>query len=56
VGIAVYALSGLIFPSATIFFAFMAGLVLGNPPGAVTWVISRTIISWVRREAARHRQ
>lgn len=43
VGIAVYALSGLIFPSATIFFAFMAGLLLGNPPGFVSSMLDRAI-------------
>lgn len=41
VGIAVYALNGLIFPSATIFFAFMAGLLLGNPPGFIARLSKR---------------
>jgi hypothetical protein len=41
VGIAVYALTGLIFPSATIYFAFMAGLLLGNPPGIVSSILDR---------------
>ncbi len=41
VGIVVYALSGLFFPSATIYFAFMAGLLLGNPPGLVSSMLDR---------------
>ncbi len=42
-GIVVYALSGLIFPSATIFLAFVTGLLLGNPPGNLTWLLERTV-------------
>ncbi|PPD30138.1 MAG: hypothetical protein CTY20_04350 [Hyphomicrobium sp.] len=39
VGVVVYALTGLIFPSATIYLAFMAGLLLGNPPRAVSGIL-----------------
>ncbi len=40
-GVAVYAATAYIIPSATIFLAFVAGLLLGNPPFWLAWVLSK---------------
>ncbi|MEO1609697.1 MAG: CHASE2 domain-containing protein [Pseudomonadota bacterium] len=40
-GLAIYAVAGVIMPSATIFSAFVIGLLLGNPPHWLAWLLRR---------------
>lgn len=40
-GLAIYAVAGLVMPSATIFAAFAFGLMLGNPPHWLAWLLQR---------------
>ena len=40
-GVLIYAATGFIIPSATMFLAFMTGLLVGNPPRWLGWLLRR---------------